>query len=146
MIDFTTMKDCISNKTKMTLFVCQYLQQTALSIYLAEAIFGRIQYYSFRIVFSCRGNKEFYENCSFLIQQLLLLSVTSKQPKFLFKAKLSFIPLKIHSQMWIQSLLHMRRHSGYLVIVVDKTDIIQDVFEVQSTDSELPQHQSLRVF
>ena len=51
----------------MSLFVCQYLQQTTISVYLAEAIFGRIQYYSSRIVLSCRGNKESYENCSFLI-------------------------------------------------------------------------------
>ena len=58
MIDFTTTRDYISNKIEMSLFVCKYHQQTTLSIYLAEAIFGRIQYYSFRVVFSCRGNKE----------------------------------------------------------------------------------------
>lgn len=57
----STMKYYISNKIEMTLFVYQYLHQT-LFIYLAEAIFGRIQYYSFWTVLSHRETKESYEN------------------------------------------------------------------------------------
>lgn len=72
--------------------------QPTLSIYLTEAIFSRIQYYPFRIMFSCRENKEHYESCSFLISQLYLLSLTSMLLKFLFTDQLFFIPLKILSQ------------------------------------------------
>lgn len=68
MIDFTTLRDYVSNKIEMTLFVRQYLQQPTLSMsFLAEAIVSRIQYHSFKIMFSCTGNKEPYENGSFLI-------------------------------------------------------------------------------
>lgn len=95
------MEDYISNKVEMILFFSQYLQLTTLSVYSTEAIFGRIQYYSFRIDFNCRGNKEPYGNCRFLIQQLCLLPLSSMQLKFLSTAQLFFIPLKINLQIWI---------------------------------------------
>lgn len=81
---------------------------------------------------------ESYENCSFLIQQLCLLSLTSIWLKFLFTAQLFFIPLKIHSKLWIYSLLHIRYPFRCLVTVMDKRNIIQVIFELQSTDSSFP--------